>query len=182
MQRSFIPPSFRPLNSDPPLSLRQSRGDAPDPRSDHTSRPRLPLPPCSPKPGLRPHGEAPCHLPLDSLQIPWSEPPHNGPLKPNLSPPKSTFASCLTHLCPPFAPADVKTTTICSNHRTTALVSHASKATLRILQARLQQYMNVNFQMFKMDLEKAEQPGIKLPTSTGSWKKQEIQKNIFLLY
>ena len=27
--------------------------------------------------------------------------------------------------------------------------------------------------MFKLDLEKAEEPGIKLPTSTGSWKKQE---------
>ena len=31
----------------------------------------------------------------------------------------------------------------------------------------------VNFQMFKLDLEKAEKPEIKLPTSTGSWKMQE---------
>ena len=31
----------------------------------------------------------------------------------------------------------------------------------------------VNFQMFKLDLEKAEEPEIKLPTSAGSWKKQE---------
>ena len=31
----------------------------------------------------------------------------------------------------------------------------------------------MNFQMFKLVLEKAEEPGIKLPTSTGSWKKQE---------
>ena len=31
----------------------------------------------------------------------------------------------------------------------------------------------VNFQMFKLDLEKAEKPEIKLPTSTGSSKKQE---------
>ena len=30
----------------------------------------------------------------------------------------------------------------------------------------------VNFQMFKLDLEKAEEPEIKLPTSIGSWKKQ----------
>ena len=30
-----------------------------------------------------------------------------------------------------------------------------------------------NFQMFKLVLEKAEEPEIKLPTSTGSWKKQE---------
>ena len=37
---------------------------------------------------------------------------------------------------------------------------------LKILQARLQQYMN--FLMFKLVLEKAEEPEIKLPTSTGS--------------
>ena len=32
--------------------------------------------------------------------------------------------------------------------------------------------------MFKLDLEKAEEPEIKLPTSIGSSKKQEFQKNI----
>jgi len=32
--------------------------------------------------------------------------------------------------------------------------------------------------MFKLDLEKAEEPEIKLPTSVGSSKKQEFQKNI----
>ena len=31
----------------------------------------------------------------------------------------------------------------------------------------------MNFQMFKLVLEKAEEPEIKLPTSAGSWKKQE---------
>ena len=36
----------------------------------------------------------------------------------------------------------------------------------------------VNFQMFKLDLEKAEESEIKLPTSAGSSKKQEFQKNI----
>ena len=36
----------------------------------------------------------------------------------------------------------------------------------------------MNFQKFKLDLEKAEEPEIKLPTSTGSLKKQE-QKNIY---
>ena len=49
---------------------------------------------------------------------------------------------------------------------------------LKILQARLQQYVTVNFLMFKLVLEKAEEPEIKLPTSDGSWKKQEFQKNI----
>ena len=33
-----------------------------------------------------------------------------------------------------------------------------------------------NLQMFKLDLEKAEEPEIKLPTSFGSWKKQEISR------
>ena len=61
----------------------------------------------------------------------------------------------------------------CSNYHTTALISHASKVMLKILQARLQQYMTVNFQMFKLVLEKAE---IKLPTSAGSWKKQESSR------
>ena len=62
----------------------------------------------------------------------------------------------------------------CSNYRTIALISHASKVMLRILQTRLQQYMN--FQMFKLVLEKAEEPEIKLPTSAGSSKKQESSR------
>ena len=35
----------------------------------------------------------------------------------------------------------------------------------------------VNFQMFKLDLEKAEESEIKLPTSVASSKKWEFQKN-----
>ena len=35
------------------------------------------------------------------------------------------------------------------------------------------QFNSVNFLMFKLVLEKAEEPEIKLPTSAGSWKKQE---------
>ena len=45
---------------------------------------------------------------------------------------------------------------------------------LKILQARLQQY--VNFQMFKLVLEKAEESEIKLPTSAGSLKKQDSSR------
>ena len=52
-----------------------------------------------------------------------------------------------------------------SNCHTIALISHNSKVILKILQARLQQYVNHEFQMFKLDLEKAEEPEIKLPTS-----------------
>ena len=41
----------------------------------------------------------------------------------------------------------------------------------------------VNFQMFKLDLEKAEEPEIKLPTSAGLWKKQESsRKNIYFCF
>ena len=63
-----------------------------------------------------------------------------------------------------------------SNYCTIALISHASKVMLNILQARLQQYMNRELQMFKLNLEKAEEPEIKLPTSTGSLKKQESSR------
>ena len=45
---------------------------------------------------------------------------------------------------------------------------------IKILQVRLQQY--VNFQMFKLDLEKAEEPEIKLPASAGALKKQESSR------
>ena len=41
---------------------------------------------------------------------------------------------------------------------------------------------NMKFQMFKLDLEKAEEPEIKLPTTTGSSKKQEFQKNIYFCF
>ena len=64
----------------------------------------------------------------------------------------------------------------CSNYCTIALISNASKVMLKILQARLQQYLNHEFQMCKLVLEKAEEPEIKLPTSTGSWKKQESSR------
>jgi len=54
---------------------------------------------------------------------------------------------------------------------------------LKILQAGLQQYMNENFQMFKLDLEKAWEPEIELPTSTGSEEKaREFQKNSYFCF
>ena len=40
----------------------------------------------------------------------------------------------------------------------------------------------MNFQMFKLDFQKAEEPEIKLPKSTGSSKKQEFQKNIYFCF
>ena len=65
----------------------------------------------------------------------------------------------------------------CSNYRTIALISLASKVMLKILQVRVQQYMYREFQIFKLDLEKAEEPEIILPASTGSWKKQKNSRN-----
>ena len=64
----------------------------------------------------------------------------------------------------------------CSNYRTIALISHASKVMLKILQARLQQYRNHELPMFKVDLEKVEEPEIKSPASVGSSKEQESSR------
>ena len=61
-----------------------------------------------------------------------------------------------------------------SNYHTIVLISQASKVMLKILQARLQQYMN--FPMFRLILEKAEEPEIKLSTYIGSLKKQESSR------
>ena len=54
---------------------------------------------------------------------------------------------------------------------------------LKILQARLQQYVNCELpEMFKLDLDKAEEPKIKLSTSLESLKKQEsFRKNIYFI-
>ena len=56
----------------------------------------------------------------------------------------------------------------CSSYCTTALISHPSKVMLKILQARLQQYKHRELPDVQTRLEKAEEPEIKLPTSTGS--------------
>ena len=67
----------------------------------------------------------------------------------------------------------------CSNYHTIALISHASKVMLKIFQARLQQYMNHELQIYKLHLEKAEEPEIELPTSVGASKKQESSRKTF---
>ena len=53
---------------------------------------------------------------------------------------------------------------------------------LKILEARLQQYVNREFQMFKLDLEKAEEPEIKLLTFVGISKMQEFKKIIYFCF
>ena len=59
-----------------------------------------------------------------------------------------------------------------SKYRTVVLISHASRVMLKILQARLQQYVNQELTDIQLDLEKAEEPEVKLPTSFRSLKKQ----------
>ena len=69
-----------------------------------------------------------------------------------------------------------------SNYRTFALISHASKVMLKFSKPGFNNTWTVNFQMFKLILEKAEEPQIKLPTSAGSLKKPEFQKNIYFCF
>ena len=71
----------------------------------------------------------------------------------------------------------------CSNCRTIGLISYASKVMLKILQARLQQYVNHEFPDVQVGLQKSEEPEIKLPASVGSSKKKrDPEKHLFLLY
>ena len=66
----------------------------------------------------------------------------------------------------------------CSNSRTIVLIFHAIKVMLKILQVRLQQYMN--WELFSLDFDKVEEPEIKLPTLIE--KAREFQKNIYLCF
>ena len=61
----------------------------------------------------------------------------------------------------------------CSNYCTIALISHTSKVMFKILQARIQQYVNLELPDVQVGFRKGEEPEIKLPTSAGSSKKQK---------
>ena len=61
----------------------------------------------------------------------------------------------------------------CLNYHTIVLISHASKVMLKILQLRLQQYMNHELPDVQAGFRKGRETEIKLPTSSGSSKKQE---------
>ena len=68
----------------------------------------------------------------------------------------------------------------CSDYCTIALISHPSKEMFKILQPGFSNMCTMNFLMFKLVLEKAEEAEIKLPTSAGSSKKQKSsRKNIY---
>ena len=67
----------------------------------------------------------------------------------------------------------------CSNYHTIAFISLASKVMLKILQARLQQYMNRELPDVQTGFRKGRGPEIKLPTPNLIIEKsREFQKNI----
>ena len=68
----------------------------------------------------------------------------------------------------------------CSNYHTTALISHAIKVMLKILQARVQQYVNRELPDVQVGFRKGGGTRDKLPTSAGSSKKQESSKKTFI--
>ena len=61
----------------------------------------------------------------------------------------------------------------CSNCLTIALISHTSKVILKILQAKLQQYMNKELPDVQVHFKKGKGTRDKLPTTVGSWKKKQ---------
>ena len=71
----------------------------------------------------------------------------------------------------------------CLNYYTVALIPHTSKVMLKFSKPGYNNTQTVNFQMFKLDLKKAEEPEIKLPTFVGSSEKARVpEKHLLLLY
>ena len=71
----------------------------------------------------------------------------------------------------------------CSNYHTIVLISHASKVMLKILQARLQQYMNREFPHVQAGFRKGR--GTRNQIANSCWiikKAREFQKNIYLSF
>ena len=64
----------------------------------------------------------------------------------------------------------------CSNYHTIAVISHASKVMLKILQARLQQYVNRELADVQAGFRKGRRTRDQLPSSAGSWKMQESSR------
>ena len=64
----------------------------------------------------------------------------------------------------------------CSNYHTIALISHTRKKCSQFFKPSFNSTWTVNFQMFKLDLEKAGEPEIKLPTPLGHQKNKSSRK------
>ena len=73
--------------------------------------------------------------------------------------------------------------TKCSNYRTIALISHASKVTLKILQARLQQYMNQELSDVQSGFRKGRRTRDQIANIHWTTEKaREFQKNIYFCF
>ena len=71
----------------------------------------------------------------------------------------------------------------CWDYSTIAVISHTSKVMLKFSKSGFNSMWTMDFQMFKMDLKKAEEPEIKLPTSVGSSKSKRVPgEHLLLLY
>ena len=68
------------------------------------------------------------------------------------------------------------------NYHIIALISHASKVMLKILQARLQQSVNRELPDVQAGFRKGRGTKIKLPTSIGSSKSKSSRKNIYFCF
>ena len=71
----------------------------------------------------------------------------------------------------------------CSNYRTTALISHASQVTLKILQAKLQQHVNHELPDVQAGFRKGR--GTRYQIANIHWiidKAREFQKNIYFCF
>ena len=66
-----------------------------------------------------------------------------------------------------------------SNYHTIVLISHSTKVWSKSFKLGFNSTWTENFQMFKLVFKKAEEPEIKLPTSTGSWKNQENSRKTY---
>ena len=69
-----------------------------------------------------------------------------------------------------------------SNYHTTALISHTNEVMLKILQARLQQYMNCELPDVQAFLEKAEEPQINCQHLLDQWKNKRIPEKIYFCF
>ena len=69
-----------------------------------------------------------------------------------------------------------------SDYCTIAFISHTSKVMIKILQARLQQYMSHELPDVQAGSEMAEEPEIRLTTSIGSSKKQESSRKTYFCF
>ena len=64
----------------------------------------------------------------------------------------------------------------CSSYHTVALISHTSRLCLKSFKLGFSSTWTENFHIYKLDLEKAKEPEIKLPTSVGLLKKQKSSR------